>query len=220
MPESKYEPVEEIKLGRQANPQSIRQGMEVLELSSLKAENKAKGKQILEQKKEIDDAIKNAKNSPLPKKTLQRFDREFGKQKEKNAFKTAMVLFAVAIIISFILQPSIFFVKNGDALLLSNYSQREIKNVSIYSFNDLISGNDKPLFFIQKLQPKTTLPMANKETAVLIAFADRQLPAIGVYTLPKQNINNDGNVTKYKTGQTAEEMYNQMIDTNRTDVNG
>jgi hypothetical protein len=220
MQKSEYEPVDKIRLGNQRKEPSFKEGMQLMELSTLKAQNKVNEKEITTQKKEIDKSITDAKKSPLPKNTLARFDREFGKAKEKNAYKTAIVLFFVAILLSFFIQPSIFFVKDQNDLKLINYTQREIKNLSIYSFNDLARGQNKPVFFIEKLYPHTVLPIVSKETTVFLAFADRQMPAIGVFTLSNQNINNDGNANNYKTGQTPEEMLNEMMGNKGADTNG
>lgn len=211
MQESKYEPVDKITLGPQPKRPYAMDGMEKLSLSTLKAENRTKEKDLVDQKKEIDKAIKSARENPLPTKTRQRFDREFGKQKEKDAFKTAMALFIVALAISFAIQPSIFFFKTGNGLFLANYSQRELDNVSVYSFNDFAAGNIKPVYFLQKLAPLSVMQVTNKETTVLVAFADRQMPAIGVYTPDSnQNINNLVAANNYKTGQTPQEMLNSM----------
>ena len=130
MVSGKYELVDKITLGNPVKQTSFNEGMQLMALSDLKAQNKINEKSITTQKKEIDKSIISAKDFPLPINTLQRFDREFGKNKEKNAYKAAVVLLFVAIIISFFLQPSIFFVKDGNELKLINYSQREIKNLS------------------------------------------------------------------------------------------
>ena len=222
MPQSKYELVREVSIIPQKQVPVKKDGIEVLMLSSLKAENKAKEKHISEQKKEIDKAINSAKENPLPKKTMQRFDREFSKQKEKNAFKTTVVLFFVAIIITSVLQPSIFFIKSGNELKLVNYSQRELRNVSVYSFNEFARGTTKPALFFERLDPKTSLPIINKETTVFVAFAERQMPAIGVYTLESnQNINNAENSNTYRTQKTPQEIYDELSGKNKAgDGNG
>jgi len=208
MPDGIVERVDQIHLGREAK-QGVNLGFQIPDLSTLQTEAKIREKNLGEQKKEIDKAIKNARENPLPQKTQARFDREFGKTKEKNAFKTVIVLFAVAIIITFFMQPSLFFIETNNQLNLVNYSQREIKNVSIYSLNEYINGNSKPIFRLQKLPAKATLPMMNNEVTILVAFAERQMPAIGVYSLENQNFNNSGD-NNYKTQQTLKDMINEM----------
>ena len=51
--------------------------------------------------------------------------------------------------------------------------------------------------------------MMNNEVTILVAFAERQMPAIGVYSLENQNFNNSGD-NNYKTQQTLKDMINEM----------
>ncbi|MEI7961697.1 MAG: hypothetical protein WCI04_05165 [archaeon] len=214
MAESKYEQVDNIKRSNLTKEKSFKEGMQATEFAMLKAQDKINEKNITAQKKETDKSISSAKDFQLPIKTQQRFDREFGKAKEKNAYKTAMAIFFVAIVFAFFMQPSIFFIKNGNNLDLINYSKRELKNVSIYSFNDIVKGETKPMLFIEKFNPKTVLPIEGKETTAFLAFAERQMPAIGLFTLTNQNINNAGNPNSYEAGKTPQEMLDEMSNSN------
>ncbi len=109
-------------------------------LTQLRGEAKTMDKEINQQTKQINKAINNASNFTLPKETLERYNKQFSKKNERKAFKTAFVLFLISLAILLFFQPSIFFTQANGQLSLENFSSRDIKNISIYSLEDIMKN--------------------------------------------------------------------------------
>lgn len=189
------------------NPKTL----QVVDLSALKLETKLMEKEVTDNQKEIKRSISSiGRPIELPKKSAKRFEETFGKKKEKTAVKIVIATFVIIFIFLLFLQPSLFFVTTNDQTTLQNFSQREVKNVKIYSANgifDLFSLTSKPPI-LQKdiIYAKESVQIDYNKIAVLIAFADRQLPAIGTI-IPLEdfgqsttinNTNEDNNAGLYK----------------------
>ncbi len=189
------------------NPKTL----QVVDLSALKLETRLMEKEVTDNQKEIKKSISSiGRPIELPKKSAKRFEDTFGKKKEKTAIKIVMATFVILFVFLLFLQPSLFFVTTSDQTILQNLSQREIKNVKIYSANsifDLLTlTKNPPIVQRDIIYAKENLSISYNKTAVLIAFADRQLPAIGTI-IPLEdfgqsatinNTNNDSNTGLYK----------------------
>lgn len=200
--------LEEISLSKEIQKETKEAGITAIEVGKLKAQAKISEKNLATQKKQITTAIKDAR-TPLPIRTMERYERDFSRMKEKRAFKVTATLVLVAIIVSFFMQPSIFFIKSNNGLELINYSERKISNIKIYSFNEIVKGNNTPLLNFAEMPGKAFLPIEYPETTVFIAIADRQMPAIGTY-IPNANINNGEN-NNSKTGKTLKETLEEDL---------
>ncbi len=173
-------------------------------LSELRKKTMDKEKTIEDSHKQIHTAIKSA---ALPRKSSERYDKQFGKKNERRAYKWAIALFCIAIVITFFAQPSIVFTTSGSALLLKNYSGREITNVTVFTSDDLLSSQKTPYAVFDSIKPFEEKEIKSDKVRMLIALSDRQLPAVGVAPISDQNINNDKNSN---TPASLNDIYNQV----------
>ena len=163
-----------------------------LSLVELKKQEMVVKQEVADRQKEIDQTIKIVqKKGLLPRTTAERYDKKFGKKNEKKAFFNVIIVFLFCFILTFFVQPSIFFLNNTSGLSITNYSQREVKNLSVYRLEDFFSqiGGKaaQPVLLAQTLGPKSTLQINSPKTQVFLALADRQLPAIGIILNPASN---------------------------------
>jgi hypothetical protein len=187
-------------------------GIASMEVKELKIINRTADKEVLERQKEINQSMRTLnKTIVLPEKTAQRYEELFGKQKQKTAIKITILFFTLALTLGFFLQPSIFLVTQGEEIKITNLSQREIKNINIYTseqfFSLLLGNNTAPTLKLAKLNPRQEMFIPTQRTTVFFAFAERQLPAVGAVQklleeYNTQNINkqeNDNNSGLYRT---------------------
>ncbi|MFA6064528.1 MAG: hypothetical protein WCW44_05570 [archaeon] len=185
------------------NPKTL----QFVDLSELKLETKLKEKEVTNNQKEIRKSI-NAIGKPveLPKKSEKRFEDLFGKKKEKTAIKIVITAFVILFLFLLFLQPSLYFYNTNDNTILANLSDRELTNVKVYSANtlfDLFSLTSKPPI-LQKanMLRKEEIKMDFRTTTVLIAFADRQLPAIGTI-ITQEDFNQNTTINNTNTDSNA-----------------
>jgi hypothetical protein len=177
---------------------TLKPGLQEIDLDDLKIEAKTTHIEIQKKQKELNKMVENIDKGPiqLPKKTLQRYEKNFGKTVEKNAFKLVFAAFIIAFIFSFFMQPSIIFSNNKDEIMLVNLAGRNVKNIEVYDFGELanvLSQNAKtPVTTKLSLAPGEALSVPTTKTTIFIAFAERQLPAVGTiykYSPGKANTN-------------------------------
>jgi len=173
-------------------------------LNELRKKTNETEKTIQDQHKQIDTAIKYAS---LPRKSAERYDKQFGKKNERSAYKWAITLFCIAILITLFAQPSIVFYTSGDKLVLKNYSGRTINDVNIYTSDDIFSNQKTPYMTFKEILPFEQKEITSDKVRMLLAFSNRQLPAIGVTPISDQNINNDKNSNN---AVNLNDIYNQV----------
>jgi len=192
-------------------PRATSKTLQTMDLPELRKETKTAKKEITQNQKEITKSLKSiGKPIELPKKSTSRYAERFGKKDEKTAIKILIATFAIVFVFLLFAQPSIFFVNSQKGTILENFSEREIKNLKIYSSNtifDLIfMFNKNPVFEKEIVSPREQIALESNETSILIAFADRQLPAIGSIIFPEDyyqtksinTSNTDNNTGLYK----------------------
>lgn len=196
---------------------TMKPGLEVMEINTLKIEERVSEKHVATRQKEINKNLDDFKKEiALPTKTNQRYYETFGKNDEKIALKATIAAFIAAFLFLLFIQPSILFVNTDDQLKVVNYSERELKNLKVYEISDLLeifSKNKEIVVLQDKVAPNEEIIIPIKETSLFIAFADRQIPAIGSVILPetyqtnninKQEADNNTGIYKGIKGQMAE----------------
>ncbi len=154
-------------------------------IEEMKRHEKDTQTELEDKQKEIDKDIKKLKaKGMLPSRFQERYEKRFLKKDEKKAFLITSILFFICIIIATIAQPSIFFKDTTSGLFLKNYSGRELQNVKVFGLmdyaNSLLGVNAEPLLAEPTLQPNTQIQISTSKSITFIAFADKQLPMIGI----------------------------------------
>ncbi len=173
-------------------------------LNELRKKTREQEKNITDQHKQIHTAIKTA---GLPRKSMERYDKQFGKKNEKRAYKWAIAFLAIAVIITMFLQPSIAFTSSENTLTLKNYSGREITNVNIYLAEDILNSQKTPYRSFDKIMPGEEKTITSDKVRILVALSERQFPAVGVAPIADTNLNNGENSNN---SQSLKDIYNQV----------